>query len=139
MRYLVYSSQAARPFSEEALAELLALSRRNNSAAGITGMLLYRAGRFLQAIEGDEAALTKLFERIAADPRHTGIRVLDRGETERPEFPDWSMGFEQLDEAAPPPEGFSDFFERRIRPEDTQASGRALRYLQMFRLVRQPA
>lgn len=49
---LVYLSEAVGHFSHLDLAELLAKSRANNSTLGITGMLLFKEGKFLQALEG---------------------------------------------------------------------------------------
>ncbi|MEM7363377.1 MAG: BLUF domain-containing protein, partial [Pseudomonadota bacterium] len=37
--------------------------------AGVTGMLLYHEGSFLQALEGDRAVVEALYERIEEDPR----------------------------------------------------------------------
>ncbi|AUZ89011.1 hypothetical protein CVO76_16195, partial [Arthrobacter agilis] len=45
---IVYSSTATRPLNDADLSALLAISRRNNARAEVTGMLLYRGGRFLQ-------------------------------------------------------------------------------------------
>ena len=58
------------------LLELLAVARRNNPRAGVTGQLLYKDGNFMQLIEGDEAAVRALFARIERDPRHGGVIVL---------------------------------------------------------------
>ena len=54
MKRLVYVSAATVPFTDAALAQLLNISRKNNVAAGITGMLVYRDGDFLQILEGGE-------------------------------------------------------------------------------------
>jgi hypothetical protein len=50
---LVYVSQAKYLFQETELKDILDISRRNNIARGITGMLLYDdGGTFIQALEG---------------------------------------------------------------------------------------
>ena len=59
LKQLVYVSQATRELYEADLARLLERIRPNNSAAGVTGMLLYDGGAFMQVIEGNEATLEK--------------------------------------------------------------------------------
>lgn len=67
----VYVSSAVAPFTPQELLELLRRARQDNEAAGITGMLLYRSGNFIQTIEGPAAAVDTLLKRIACDPRRT--------------------------------------------------------------------
>ncbi len=97
MFFLTYASSATGPFSEEDLALLLAQCRENNSALGITGMLLYKDGNFMQVLEGEEEAVRKLYAKIEGDPRHNGTIPLLRGHQEKRQFPDWSMGFRDLE------------------------------------------
>jgi hypothetical protein len=42
--------------------------------------------------------LSTIYAHIAADSRHTRIRVLFDGEVSVPLFPDWTMGFEHVDD-----------------------------------------
>lgn len=135
--YAVYSSTAVRPLSEAELEELLRNSRANNQRLGVTGMLLYKDGRFMQALEGEETVVRTLLQKIAADPRHYDVRLLDEGFTEEREFSEWSMGFERLDgDGLEAPEGASDFLGRTDSARDFLEGGRAWRYLKLFRLVR---
>src|SRR4028119_1894045 len=97
MFFLVYVSSATRPFSREDLRVLLETCRKNNAELGVTGMLLYKDGNFMQVLEGDEGAVRGLYARIAADPRHGGEITLQQGFAEGRQFPDWSMGFRDLD------------------------------------------
>lgn len=93
---LVYASSAITPFDDHQLTRLLDASRVNNAALDVTGMLLYRDGNFMQALEGDETVVLGLERRIRNDPRHRGVlRLLKRPIVER-EFPEWSMGFRRL-------------------------------------------
>jgi hypothetical protein len=98
------------------LLELLEKSRKNNAKLGITGMLLYKDGEFMQVLEGEEKAVRSLSKRIAEDPRHTNFIILmDRVCTQR-EFPDWSMGFTNLDElTAQDVPGYSRFLDSPLR------------------------
>ena len=95
--FLVYVSSASLPFSGEDLRALLVTCRKNNAELGVTGMLLYKDGNFMQVLEGDEGAVRELYARIEADARHGGEITLQQGFTEGRQFPDWSMGFRDLD------------------------------------------
>jgi hypothetical protein len=90
---LVYRSRATRTFDEAALATLLQKARFHNQAAWLSGLLLHYQGQFLQVLEGTEPALSDLYGRIQADPRHHHVRTLAYGPIEARAFPDWRMGF----------------------------------------------
>ncbi|MEO8451935.1 MAG: BLUF domain-containing protein [Gemmatimonadota bacterium] len=96
MFVLVYVSSAHRPFSPSELVDLLAKCHRNNAKLGITGILLYKDGNFMQALEGDEEAVRMLHTRIGDDPRHKGLFTLLQGPLAERQFPDWSMAFRDL-------------------------------------------
>lgn len=98
MRRIIYCSRAVRDVTPEELIDLLAVARRNNEAAGLSGMLLYSSQSFLQLLEGEPAALERAYDRIGADPRHTALRLLLDTEVPRPLFPDWTMGFDHVDD-----------------------------------------
>lgn len=110
MYSLTYVSSAVHPFSEDELVDLLAVSRHNNARLGITGMLLYKDGNFMQVLEGEEEAVRGLYEKIGSDPRHRGEIALQKGHSEGRHFPGWEMGFRNLDssEARSTP-GYSEF------------------------------
>lgn len=93
---IVYISAASRYFAQPEIQAMLERARFKNSKIGITGMLLYKDGNFLQALEGEEEVVTKLAETIQNDPRHTGFVVLMRGTVERRLFPESPMGFHDL-------------------------------------------
>ncbi len=100
MLNLVYSSTAVRPFSEDDLTGLLHQARAKNVRLGITGLLLYKNGTFMQALEGEESKVRALYATIRADPRHHHIVTLVDLPIAQPRFADWSMGFENLDDIA---------------------------------------
>lgn len=91
-----YLSRATAPMSSEQLLSLLLQSRRNNAARGITGMLLYGNDTFLQVIEGEDSVVDALVDRIGADPRHTGVKILGRKSVPARQYSDWSMSFERV-------------------------------------------
>jgi hypothetical protein len=99
MIQITYLSRASAPLSAERLLALLQQCRDNNPASGITGMLFYGNGTFLQVVEGDAAAVEALVARIARDPRHSDFRILGRRTVEHREYADWTMGFERVTDA----------------------------------------
>lgn len=88
---LTYVSRATRDFSPGDLDALAEQSRRDNAAHGITGVLLYAEGRFLQRLEGPRDAIAALYARIARDERHTVVFTTDVRDLERRVFAGWGM------------------------------------------------
>lgn len=95
MRQLLYVSSTADEPSLDDLDQVLTASRRNNAMLGITGLLLFIDGGFLQILEGEERAVRELYTRIANDPRHRNARLMLDREVPVRSFPEWSMGFER--------------------------------------------
>ncbi len=134
---LVYTSTATKVFSDEELLDLLATSRANNETADITGLLLYRDGRFVQFLEGPEQQVRDVYSRITADRRHTAVRTLVDGRPSQRTFAEWSMGYEPLRApTAPLPKGFRDSFEDVQRADSGDAVVRALKELSIWFLHR---
>jgi hypothetical protein len=106
---IIYLSRSLVHFTQQDLEELLAKSRQNNQALGLTGMLVYREQRFLQVLEGKVAEVEALFAKIGRDPRHGDVSILLSGQIAERSFGDWRMGFVNADQAHQLP-GFSDFF-----------------------------
>lgn len=96
MYHLVYTSHASKQLSEADLIELLKECRLFNREHGITGMLLYIQGKFIQVLEGSKDDVIQLFDRIEVDPRHTRVAVISEGDSLHRIFKDWSMGFRRL-------------------------------------------
>lgn len=96
---LVYASRAAfRPDGgaqglDPEVARILARSRKNNARQGIVGGLLFGDGCFLQCLEGEIGAVTALYNRIEADPRHRQVTMLSQSTIARPSFGAWSMKY----------------------------------------------
>ncbi len=85
---IVYLSASRALLDPPAVEALLAVSRRNNAERGITGLMLYHDGSFLQVIEGPKAQVQALYARIAADPRHCQVIEMVSGPAESRAFPD---------------------------------------------------
>jgi hypothetical protein len=96
---LCYTSTATTDLQRQDLVALLTVSRRSNAKAGITGLLLFTADRFVQLLEGDEAAVRKLYEDIQRDGRHRDVTLVFERQAAARECPDWSMGFQALPES----------------------------------------
>lgn len=92
---LLYASRAVDG-SKPAVEAILAESREHNPACGITGILCYGNGIFLQAIEGGRMAVSELFSHIQRDPRHKDVALLWFEEISERRFGGWTMGQVQL-------------------------------------------
>ena len=90
---IVYASLASTPFSNAELLKWLPAFREKNARLGVTGLLLYQDGAFMQALEGAEPTVRELFAVIRADARHHQVVTLLSGPVSERRFPDWSMGF----------------------------------------------
>lgn len=93
MFYLIYTSIAKSGLGDEDLKAILSQARDNNSRHGITGLLLYKHRCFMQLIEGEEAPVRSLMEKIKTDSRHSDILILQAGHQNSRQFPNWAMAF----------------------------------------------
>lgn len=133
--HLGYVSIETGTLSAQDMIELLAVAHRVNGERDITGLLLHREKSFYQVLEGDEALVMQTFESIERDTRHTSIDVLFKGDIESREFPDWRMGFLNLDGVETETlQGYSDFLSRDDNPKDfLENLSRGKRLALMFR------
>ena len=88
---LLYCSRAVdtRP---EAIESILEKAREHNPVSGITGILCYGGGIFLQAIEGGRMQVSELFGTIQRDARHKDVALLHYEEISERRFGGWTMG-----------------------------------------------
>ncbi len=89
---LMYASRAAEGVDQDSLIGILRQSKAHNPALGVTGVLCFSQGIFLQVLEGGRSAVNRLYNRIAADPRHTQVELLSYEEIGERHFAGWSMG-----------------------------------------------
>ena len=87
----MYASRAV-DCSPEAIDDILNRSRHYNPTLGITGILCYGGGIFLQAIEGGRNAVCDLFGHIQKDQRHKDVILLHYDEILERRFGGWTMG-----------------------------------------------
>jgi hypothetical protein len=88
---LLYASRTNDDSSMD-IDAILTQSRQHNPASGITGILCYGGGIFLQAIEGGRSAVNELYGHILRDPRHRQVELLYYEEITERRFGGWTMG-----------------------------------------------
>lgn len=108
---IVYRSVATQDFWPEDLFALVETARRKNALRSVTGMLLFHEGIFLQLLEGPKRETEGVFEFVKRDPRHKEVEVLLAAGAPERQFPEWTMGFERLEEAWSLPRAWSTIFE----------------------------
>lgn len=89
---LLYASRAARPMGETELSAIVKQSREHNPAEGLTGLLCYTDGVFIQVLEGGRSAVNARYKKIIEDPRHQDVQLLSYEEVSERHFAGWSMG-----------------------------------------------
>lgn len=91
LKTLTYTSRARLDLTDDDLNDIHQTARHLNALDGVTGLLLFDGSRFLQIIEGAEAAIDNLVERLRSDPRHSAFEVRDERFVEQRSFEGWSM------------------------------------------------
>jgi hypothetical protein len=88
----MYASRAVPAVDQEELVAILKKSKVNNPRVGVTGVLCFSEGIFMQVLEGGRTAVNQLYNRIAADARHSDVVLLHYDEIAERRFAGWSMG-----------------------------------------------
>lgn len=78
---LIYLSHLAEDASPTCVAEIVRGARQRNLASGINSLLVFDGWYFCQTLEGEQAAVCHLADRIRLDERHAGFRVLHQEES----------------------------------------------------------
>lgn len=97
MLSLIYVSSSVREMDAEELLGILKVSRENNVEKDVTGLLLYKGGNFMQALEGPDDVVMALYEKIKKDPRHKDVSIISTEQIQKRQFPAWEMAFTNLD------------------------------------------
>ncbi|MGB7340040.1 MAG: BLUF domain-containing protein [Phototrophicaceae bacterium] len=129
---LVYVSVAQnRQMNNDELLRILKEARENNQKLNVTGMLLYRDGFFIQALEGEQDVVEDLYAHIAKDQRHKNIITVYQNEIKERLFTDWSMGFNRVeDKHLESIEGYNGLINEHFFADKP---GRAVSLLESFR------
>ena len=132
--HLIYVSTASKEIVDADLDSILESSVRHNTKNDVTGLLLFVENRFIQVLEGQEVAVNETLGRIAEDPRHYDLIVLERTAIPGRSFDRWSMGFHRLTSAEVNSKpGFAAFLEPDFDASSIGAKpGTALRMLREF-------
>lgn len=95
---ILYVSDATKDFSNSDIEVLLDTSIEFNAKNDITGILLYRKGRFMQLLEGNNETVTNLYHKIYIDDRHKNCETLFSFDVPERNIETWSMGFLHIKE-----------------------------------------
>ncbi len=93
---LLYVSRAVDPNDQKAIDGILTSARTHNASEGITGILCFGDGVFMQCIEGGRDAINRLYALILRDPRHKDVVLLRYEEITERQFSGWTMGLVNL-------------------------------------------
>ena len=100
IKRLTYVSKLNAILDEEEILEIGRISSLNNRKIDVTGVLISVRDYFFQVLEGEEAIVDALVEKITRDPRHHELTILsaETGCEERL-FTDWGMKTVALSES----------------------------------------
>ncbi len=88
---LLYASRAADT-SQNAVEGICNSARQHNADNGVTGVLVYGGGMFMQALEGGREIVSDLYGVIQRDSRHKDVILLHFEEITERRFGGWTMG-----------------------------------------------
>jgi hypothetical protein len=98
---ILYTSQLAPTCTFSCVSHIITMSRVANEARGLTGALVFDGEYFCQLLEGEEAQVVALMDRIAADPRHVNVTRLFVSAAERPRVTrSWRSGYSESHQLA---------------------------------------
>ena len=93
LHLVMYSSDYTGSLKEMPtdFSSILKTARTENPKLGITGVLLYDNGKFLQILEGEKFHLDALLENIKRDNRHNNMQILVDAPISARELEGWNM------------------------------------------------
>lgn len=99
MKQLFYVSNTSLNFHGKAdIEDILETAENYNNQNGISGILLYHSGLFLQLLEGDAAAVDLLYSKIFKDRRHNNVTTLFEVEAQKRLFTKWGMAYRDVND-----------------------------------------
>jgi hypothetical protein len=123
MQQIVYYSISETEITAQSISDIIEPSRINNTKRNITGCLLYHKKVFLQLLEGDKEAVSKLYKTIKKDKRHSNVTLIIEEDIQERMFPDWNMAFYEFQKNKSSIDKFVqsvDFFSKSV-PKNTEA------------------
>ena len=113
MKHLLYISRLNQPQSgplvPRGLLDIFHSAKAKNRRYGISGILAYKCGHYLQVIEGPNKHVDNLFTNILKDSRHKDVAVLVDQDCQQRSFANWRFE-SRLDLLSN--SDFSDFIDR---------------------------
>ncbi len=88
---LLYASRAVDS-SPAAVEAICTSARQHNADHGVTGVLVFGGGIFMQCIEGGRQTISDLYGVIQKDARHQDVVLLHYEEITERRFGGWTMG-----------------------------------------------
>lgn len=98
MYQLTYSSKASSNCNAADILDILKKSQKNNKALDISGCLVYHNDCFVQIIEGAKKNIIDIYDIIKKDIRHSHVKLLWKGPSERRVFKSWNMAYYSFDD-----------------------------------------
>ena len=96
-----YVSTAVGPQTTTVTGSILKTAQAWNAEHGVTGVLCQGQGIFLQVLEGERDTVTSLYERIAADRRHTHVEMIHCENIAERRYGQWAMAHVSLSDLDP--------------------------------------
>ena len=90
---ITYVSSAVLHLRESSMQDLVEKCQGNNKRLGVTGVLDYSDGNFMQVIEGPDLVTHALYDQIKRDNRHRDVTAINIRPLEVREFQGWSMAY----------------------------------------------
>lgn len=98
---LIYVSKVVDSQSSQLTDSILQKAHTWNAQNEITGVLCEGQGVFLQVLEGERGAVTRLYARIFVDPRHTDLELIHCESITERHYGEWSMAHVNLSDVDP--------------------------------------
>jgi hypothetical protein len=98
---LIYLSKPVGPQTAVLTDSILRKAHAWNTQNEITGVLCEGQGVYLQALEGERGAVTRLYARIFDDPRHADLELLHCESITERRYQGWSMARVSLSDVDP--------------------------------------
>lgn len=70
---------------------ILDVARTKNKEFGITGLLVYSGGYWVQLLEGERTTVLELYANISRDERHTDVTILSSAKITKRSHTEWVM------------------------------------------------
>ena len=102
LRQILYVSAGLPDLAPADIGQMFRTAQRNNSDNEVTGLLFHLEGSFLQILEGSSTAIDSTYRKIVRDRRHRRVMKLFDQEVRDRDFPDWRIGFQDIDGQLPP-------------------------------------